>query len=579
MLYTIEDKTLTALGDAVREKTGVFIETITEAPEPFYTLDLELTYEDIEGKWNESSSYYKYNLLIPQIELMGEGMWNATTHLGSSYFYNNTNDSVAVGMVLRQYLSETHVGGAHELTFISNNRTYPLPHSYDTSYAIKSYKDAGNIWWELDLSIEKRNYKPTDVINLHLDLWAMSSSTEYLIPKKYTPLEMVEEINELNTIPEDALTITGNCTYKFSNNGWNWFIKSGGDKITTTKISNAEYMFDNSNQLEEIPFEINLNDKTSVSFMFNYCPKLKKAPKINGIASKIGHIFSNCVALTEIPDITCDNSTYSGGPYVFNQCNELRSLPYLYNFYPAELTNLLDSCKRLREIPEDWCDTWNWNRIHTYSYSSCGKTFNACSSLRKIPTSMLNNMWNVYTSSYGSMYNQLFYNCFTLDEINGLGISTASVTSNLFSMSFSKCHRIKNFTFQTNEDGTPKTAKWKSQTLDFSVSVGYSNSPITYITTLFNSGITADKEVKDDATYQALKNDADWFTLDINYSRYNHDSAVNTINSLPDCSATGTNTIKFTGASGALTDGGAINTLTEEEIAVATAKGWTVSLV
>ena len=40
-----------------------------------------------------------------------------------------------------------------------------------------------------------------------------------------------------------------------------------------------------------------------------------------------------------------------------------------------------------------------------------------------------------------------------------------------------------------------------------------------------------------------------------------------------------TNTIKFRGEAGALTDGGAINTLTEEEIAVAAAKGWTVSIV
>jgi hypothetical protein len=48
--------------------------------------------------------------------------------------------------------------------------------------------------------------------------------------------------------------------------------------------------------------------------------------------------------------------------------------------------------------------------------------------------------------------------------------------------------------------------------------------------------------------------------------------------SLPDTSTYGSNTIKFKGASGALTDGGAINTLTEEEIAVAAAKGWTVAL-
>ena len=136
--------------------------------------------------------------------------------------------------------------------------------------------------------------------------------------------------------------------------------------------------------------------------------------------------------------------------------------------------------------------------------------------------------------------------------------------------------------FETQADGTPYTVNWKAQTIDLSNYVGYANS-LNNITD-HNSGITADKQVTDDVTYQALKNDPDWFTIDIAYSRYNHDSAVATINSLPDTSAYlatagGTNTIKFNGASGSATDGGAINTLTEEEIAVATAKGWTVTLV
>ena len=92
------------------------------------------------------------------------------------------------------------------------------------------------------------------------------------------------------------------------------------------------------------------------------------------------------------------------------------------------------------------------------------------------------------------------------------------------------------------------------------------------------------KLVNSAESYAALKNDPDWFTNKKEYSRYNHDSAVATINSLPDTSAYlatagGTNTIKFTGAAGSATDGGAINTLTAEEIAVATAKGWTISLV
>ena len=66
-------------------------------------------------------------------------------------------------------------------------------------------------------------------------------------------------------------------------------------------------------------------------------------------------------------------------------------------------------------------------------------------------------------------------------------------------------------------------------------------------------------------------------------SVYNHDSAVETINSLPDTSAYlaekgGTNTIKFYSDQGANTEGGAIGNLTAEEIAVAAAKGWTVAL-
>ena len=65
-------------------------------------------------------------------------------------------------------------------------------------------------------------------------------------------------------------------------------------------------------------------------------------------------------------------------------------------------------------------------------------------------------------------------------------------------------------------------------------------------------------------------------------SVYNHDSAVETINSLPDTSAFlaevgGTNTIKFRRNQGANTEGGAIGNLTGEEIAVAAAKGWTVA--
>ena len=138
------------------------------------------------------------------------------------------------------------------------------------------------------------------------------------------------------------------------------------------------------------------------------------------------------------------------------------------------------------------------------------------------------------------------------------------------------CNRLKSLTFKTN-NGTPIVAKWKNQTIDLSNYVGYASKAENI--TGYNSGLTTATQITDDASYQSLKDNLDNWTVLIQYSRYNHDSAVETINSLPDTSAYGTNTIKFKGDSGSATDGGAINTLTSSEIAVATSKGWTVTLV
>ena len=207
--------------------------------------------------------------------------------------------------------------------------------------------------------------------------------------------------------------------------------------------------------------------------------------------------------------------------------------------------------------------------------------FNNCYSLRFIPMNLIKS-GNPYANYNYSYYYDGFYNCYALDELINMPIpyTKTTWTSNAFMDTFRNCHRLKDITFKTNDDGTAIAVKWKGQVIDLTNYVGYTS--IGDEATKYNSGITADKRVTDATSYEALKNDPDWFTADVNYSRYNHDSAVNTINSLPDASAylasySGTNTIKFKGASGTNTDGGAINTLTETEIAVATAKGWTVT--
>lgn len=158
--------------------------------------------------------------------------------------------------------------------------------------------------------------------------------------------------------------------------------------------------------------------------------------------------------------------------------------------------------------------------------------------------------------------------------------------------------RANKITFATKTDGTPCIVKWNNKTISLTNQIGYSTQENDILNYSSVHGITQEKRVSDAATYEALKNDPDYYVysqatqsydgknvnVGLLYSRYNHTSAVETINSLPDCSAycaetNKTNTIKFKKYSGALTDGGGINTLTAEEIAVATNKGWTVSLV
>ena len=253
------------------------------------------------------------------------------------------------------------------------------------------------------------------------------------------------------------------------------------------------------------------------------------------------------------------------------------------NFYPSSMQAFFKDCYRLRTIPEEAINNWNYSQLHSYDWASLNEIFCYCYSLRNIPESFLKNLYGRSTSYYNNLFYRGFYYCFSLDEIRGLNFNpNVTITSNLFYNTFDYCERVKDIIFDCNEDGSPKIIRVTNQTIDLTNRTGSAVSSKDILN--YNSGITADKEVTDDATYQALKDDTDWWTTKTGYSRYNHDSAVRTINSLPDtsaylASAGGTNTIKFRGAAGSETDGGAINTLTEEEIAVATAKGWTVTLV
>lgn len=339
----------------------------------------------------------------------------------------------------------------------------------------------------------------------------------------------------------------------------------GGSLNTTVEGGDCSYFFANSPWFADLleDYDFTFNNPTRISYMFQ-----------NGNIVDASRVSLNI-------NTPCEASA------MFQNANLIEHLPTkgLSFLFASNMSSLFNGC---RYLTSDEINAW-FNQVTTYPTSIPGRAtqfsisqlFQGCSSIKNINPTLEKICTAARVTSFSSnSVTGTFQYCYALDEIKNFPVwISSSETNNRFNNTFYHISRAKDVIFDT-DNGVPYTVNWKNQTIELCYLVGYNTNTNPILD--YNAGITADKRVTDAASYQALKNDPDWFTTDIAYARYNHDSAVNTINSLPDTSAYlatagGTNTIKFKGDAGSATDGGAINTLTEEEIAVATAKGWTVA--
>lgn len=347
----------------------------------------------------------------------------------------------------------------------------------------------------------------------------------------YKPAQMATAITNLPTGGDTIapFTLTGNCANLFESGKLVWLLNDYSDIITTENITNLAYMFSNCG-LETIPIDLNMKD-------------------INSYTSLQG-LFYNTKELKNLPVMNW------GRTYTTN----------------LDIRQIFDGCWLLREIPDTFC-------FHTYYTLKASQAFRNCHSLRSVENVFKYRQTLNTVGNGGDFYQEMFSGCYVLDKVENIPVAY-STNAPTFTDMFKNCFRLQDVTFECKADGTPYTAGWKSAYLDLK-GIGHQIHDSLNgddITKDYNSGITADKEVTDATSYEALKNDPDWYTRRVHFSRYNKQSAIKTINSLPDCSSGGMNIINFTGGAGSLS-GGAIQNLTEEQIAVATAKGFTVSFV
>lgn len=350
--------------------------------------------------------------------------------------------------------------------------------------------------------------------------------------------EMTTALTNLDTgIPASDLVIFRDAKY-FCQNGYGWFefVKKYGDKITTQDLTSVQYMFSGCGGLTHIPFALNFADSQYVDWTY---------------------FLNNVYALEELP--------------IMNMTKMPNTMRYA-----------ISGCDRLKSINIDF-NSLDFSPLVSSSTQYEGQCFYENSSLRELPMDYYKQIKKYRTRSKGTSYSPYYYlanNDKMLDAIYDMPVYTVdNYSGNAFNSAFQNTLRLKDFTFETQEDGTPFVANWKGQILNFASNCGYTSSgdEVAYLQGYGNSL----QPIFDDETYQLYKNHPDAIAkYYAEYSRYNKASAIRTINSLPDVSASGgTNTVRFLGKAGSATDEGAINTMTEEEIAVATAKGWTVTFL
>ena len=371
--------------------------------------------------------------------------------------------------------------------------------------------------------------KDATLTNIADAIRAKKSSTD-----TYTPAEMATAISSIETgggggeLTEEDLTFTGDLRYFNYYGRMSKLIKKYGSLMRFNDITNLSYAFNGNDSLNSdfSNWTINLS-RCELTSCFESQGSIKAFPKFQGTVKSLNCLFrySNNIELISDDLFSADTK-------------------FIFNNWQNDYSYIFTDCRKLKKVP-----LWFGNM-----------TFTVDKDLNYSPYSMI--------------YNNTFFNCYKLKElILPIIPSPAKLRSNCFMDTFENARSMRKFVFAPPPAGN-ESVLWTEQTINLADGeCGYDS---------FASG---SKVIYNDETYNLYKNDPDARAQTLEYSFYNHDAALETIRSLPYAQFVDIpnselqNVITFYGESGSATDGGAINTLTTAEIAIATNKNWTVSFV
>ena len=279
------------------------------------------------------------------------------------------------------------------------------------------------------------------------------------------------------------------------------------------------------------------------TFRFLEWSKLQVVPSLDFTGrTNMNALFYKCKSLKYIGNITGTESV-TNMSVAFSECSSLTSIPYFDTSSATSMSDMFSGCTSLTTIPQ----------LITSSVSNMYRMFQGCSSLTTIPL--------LDCSSVSSM-SGMFQNCTSLTTIPQLDTSSAIDIGSMF------------------EDCTSLTTIPQLDTSNVSSMMDLFEGCIslTSIPLLDCSSITSTyspfrnvslNELTDLGGFKNLK--VSWsgnFLARVPYATV--ESLMNVINNLYDLTANGLSgeTLRF-----GITN---LNKLTDEQIAVAIAKGWTL---
>lgn len=413
---------------------------------------------------------------------------------------------------------------------------------------------------EVSVNVEIPDVEPADLRNLIVEV---KENKEYeFLPTDY---DGWNKVNVTVNVPTGG---GGGNGFDYSVIGWPDSFNNEVNSITSNQISESATLKDAWENAADFNVQ---QDITSLIRQLHFCPKVDMSKlKYAGSAKLAGvgtvyfpvqdyHIptsslvksvtFQDCGKL-EFIELGLQWELFTDAVGMFKNCTNLKEVPSDYVPHRAALGDLCNNCTSLTSVPEIDCSNV------TYLENA----FRGCSKLKNIS---LLNTGNVTNMSY------LFYECSSLTSIPELDCSSCTSLQH----SFRNCVKVENISILN-------TGKVTNMQYAFYNCMGLTSLPeidcssVTVINYMLfpnngNGNLTTLGGFKNLGAKSSWTNTSNYFLE--KQPNLTHESLMNVINGLYDRKSAGYSTVTLKFGSTNLAK------LTDEEKAIATNKGWTLS--